>query len=175
MKVISNLSRFGAAVGWRRFSALGVYLVIGIAISGAEARGGDLFLPVKLICPADNGGTLVLLTENDEKSFMRYKVTYDENGEPVRVVMGGDDGAGTPLRDSLSYDLLHPKDDSFEKTGQLFLSKANLKGPVCDASPATKKRYFARLAANWNSLNPSKTSFEKPATAPGDGEAQQGL
>jgi hypothetical protein len=118
----------------------------------------ELYLPVSLKCPADNRGTLELISKNIEGKADRIRISVNKKLKPVVVTAAVADKGGQ-FEDYISVDLSSTKDESEIEFGRtVYRRNESLLREVCNGPKRNKERYYASLASNRTDLSQSSHS-----------------
>lgn len=124
----------------------------------------DLFLPVGLKCPAENQGTLELISKNILGQAERLRVEYVKD-KPVMVAIYAAE-KNSKFEEAIKIDLRKTRNANEVEIGKKVAETTDpLLKDVCFGPKAARARYYASLDANRLELRPeyseSKPSGEK--------------
>lgn len=139
-----------------------------ILVNTRKVEDAELFLPVSLKCPAENGGTLELISKNISGHAERVRLVY-KNDKPIRVSLAAAEKSGSFEEvANINMDKISDDEKVFAKfsidKGQPLLNS------VCLGSKKEKSRYFSSLKANRESLMASA-----PQDSDGDDATMEAL
>jgi hypothetical protein len=114
----------------------------------------ELFLPVSLKCPSENGGTLELVSKNILGQAERVRLSYSnrDTTKPLKVALAAAEKGGA-FEDIANVDMGNLADDSEKMFAKVTIDRGQpLLEKVCLGPKKERDRYLASLKANRESL-----------------------
>lgn len=121
-----------------------------VLTSGEGDAELDELFPVRLLCPAENGGVMELVRRNRRNQFFRVRVWFDRANNPVRGII---DLANPPLHpayfDDRQFNVESFRTDDDLRYGPPIREEAiGLMRGVCLGSSPERNRYLSTLDNN---------------------------